>query len=203
MKKFFNFGASLLLALTMSGCVEINEDYDFSKLNTEEITIGDEFVAPIAKITTSIADMELGDWADILPDGDVQKAAPLTEITFEQNYPISGGIDQSIIDMLTAQGQLYLLVDIENYTPVFFECYAHFLDAEGNVVAQTTTAETTSATHASMAELVITCTLVGVAKYVVSLGSLLELFFGFLVIGIAVGVIFDGHLFIGLLYLVV
>ena len=43
-------------------------------------------------------------------------------------------IDQSIIDMLTAQGQLYLLVDIENYTPIFFECYAHFLDAEGNVV---------------------------------------------------------------------
>lgn len=134
MKKFFNFGATLLLVLTMSGCVEINEDYDFSKLNMEEITIGDEFIAPIAKVTTSIADMELGDWADILPDGNVQKAAPLTEITFEQNYPISGGIDQSIIDMLTAQGQLYLLVDIENYTPVFFECYAHFLDAEGNVV---------------------------------------------------------------------
>ena len=62
--------------------------------------------------------------------------------------------------------------------------------------------ETASATHAGMSELVVACTLVGVAENVVGLGGLLELLLGFLVARIAVGVVFDGHFLVGLLYLV-
>ena len=126
----------MLFAMAVSGCVKVNEDYDFEKLSSEEITIGNEFIAPIAKVTTSIADMNLGDFENMFPkDNLVQKAAANEEvISFEQTYPISGSIDQSIIDMLTAKGDLYLLVDLENYTPIFFEGYARFRDAEGNVV---------------------------------------------------------------------
>lgn len=138
MKKLFYFGAILLLSLCMGGCIEINEDYDLTKISKENITIGDEFIAPIAKVTTSIADMNLGDLGDIediFPKNSVMKAAAEDSvIAFEQTYPIVGAIDQSIIDMLTAQGDLYLLVDLENYTPIFFEGYARFHDAEGNVV---------------------------------------------------------------------
>ena len=53
-----------------------------------------------------------------------------------------------------------------------------------------------------MAEAVIFGALVGIRQDVVGLGRLLEFFFGLLVTGIFVGVIFDGHLAIRLLYLV-
>ena len=53
-----------------------------------------------------------------------------------------------------------------------------------------------------MAELVIACLLVGVAEYAVCLCRLLELFLGFLVARVLVGVILDGQLAVGLLYVV-
>ena len=58
------------------------------------------------------------------------------------------------------------------------------------------------AVHACRAELVVAGTLVGVAQHVVGLCRLLELLLGFLVAGIAVRVVFDGHLLVGTLNLV-
>ena len=65
------------------------------------------------------------------------------------------------------------------------------------------TAETAGCSvHACRAELVVAGTLVGVAQHVVGLRRLLELLFCLLVAGIAVGVVFDGHLLVGTLNLV-
>lgn len=132
MKQIIRLAAIVLLPLAVCSCVEINEDYDLNNIDTENITIGNEFVAPIGKVTTTIEDMLEGN-ITINPQSDAQMAGSAV-VTFEQTYPISGGIDKSIIEMLTAQGELYLMVDIENFTPIFFTGEAKFLDAEGNVV---------------------------------------------------------------------
>lgn len=58
------------------------------------------------------------------------------------------------------------------------------------------------AAHACKAELVVTGTFVRIAQYVIGFGSLLELFFRFLVAGIFVGVILDGFFAVGFLYLI-
>lgn len=132
MKRILYIGFALFFTVAVSGCVKVNEEYDFANLDTENITIGDEFIAPIGKITTTIEDMKSGN-ITINPQGAVE-ATSSTVVTFEMNYPISGGIDQSIIDMLTAQGELYLLIDVENYTPIFFESNIEFLGADEEVV---------------------------------------------------------------------
>ena len=67
------------------------------------------------------------------------------------------------------------------------------------------TAKSAGATHAIDAlfsELVVTGTFVGVAQNVVGFSGLLKLLFGFLVVRIAVGVVFNGHLLIGAFYFV-
>ena len=78
--------------------------------------------------------------------------------------------------------------------------------AEDVVQVHAAGAETSEAAgcsvYACCAELVVAGTLVGVAQHVVGLRRLLELLFCLLVAGIAVGVVFDGHLLVGTLNLV-
>ena len=136
MKKFFQTIAMLFFSVAMIGCVEINEDYDISKINKEEITIGNEFIAPIAKITTSIADMHWG-LEDEIPteDDNAQKeAAGSAVVEFTKSYTINGAIDQSVIEMLVANGGLYFRAEVENYSPIFFEADVQFNDTKGYAV---------------------------------------------------------------------
>ena len=56
-----------------------------------------------------------------------------------------------------------------------------------------------AALRAVEAELVVLLTLLGVVQHLVSLGGLLECLLGCLVAGVAVGVVFDGQLAVGLL----
>ena len=63
-------------------------------------------------------------------------------------------------------------------------------------------AATSSATHASVAKLVVASALVLIAQHLVGLSSLLKLILGLLVTRVAVGVILDGHLLICFLDLV-
>ena len=58
-------------------------------------------------------------------------------------------------------------------------------------------AKTICAINASCTKLIVACTLVGVAQYIVGFRCLLEFLFCFLVTRVAVGVVFDGHLFVG------
>ena len=63
------------------------------------------------------------------------------------------------------------------------------------------TACTCRTVNSCVAETVVTLFLVGIAQHIICLGSLLELLLGFLVSRILVGMIFDGHFPVGLLYL--
>jgi len=51
--------------------------------------------------------------------------------------------------------------------------------------------------YASGAKLVVALALFGVAQHFVGLGGLLEFLFGLFIAGVAVGVVFDGHLLVG------
>ena len=76
------------------------------------------------------------------------------------------------------------------------------LHRESSAAEAAVTAAASRAAHARVAELVVTRPLVGIRQHVVSLGGLLELIFGLLVARILVGVVLNGGLAIGLLYLV-
>ena len=64
-----------------------------------------------------------------------------------------------------------------------------------------TAAESACTAQAFVSELIVSLALLRVVQYVISLGCLLELFFSLFVTGVSVGVVFDGHFLVGLLYL--
>ena len=74
---------------------------------------------------------------------------------------------------------------------------------ENVVHAETAAAETAESAGGLKAELVILLALLRVMEHLVGLGGLLEFLLGFLVAGVAVGVVFDGYLAVGGLDLVV
>jgi len=125
----------LLYAVLAAGCVKVDRDYDFSKLNDGTIVVGDVFRAPLANITFSIDDIfddldayvsKLG--FDPLQIGEVP--IPLN-ITSELKYDIGEPIGESIYDMINSDGTLTLMVSGENSMPVYYGITLRFVDYRG------------------------------------------------------------------------
>lgn len=126
----------LLCSAVTAGCVKIDRDYDFSKLNDGEIVVGDVFRAPLAsKISFSIEDMftDLDAYVRLLGFDPLQIGElpiPL-DITSELKYNIGEPIGESVFDMLNSDGTLSLIINGENSMPVGYGITMRFVDNRG------------------------------------------------------------------------
>ncbi len=129
MKRLALILSSLFMVMGMSGCMEVNDDYDLTEINTDNITIGDEFIAPIGKVSTTLADMMAMD----LKTESGRQAVDSEVVSYCGTYEY-GTIDPEIVEALTASGDLYLILEVENYTPIFLSGYVEFLNENDEVV---------------------------------------------------------------------
>ena len=119
-----------LASITMTSCVD--KSYDLNKLEDSDITIGDEFIIPIGKMSLFVPDL----LSKINP-GDLYKAAGLGFITEEiiTDYPLEFALDKEIVDKL-AGGKQLIITDVENPIPdcIEFTASITFIDIQGNRV---------------------------------------------------------------------
>lgn len=129
-------GALVLLCSAAAGCVKIDRDYDFSKLNDGDIVVGDVFRAPLAsKISFTIEDMfaDLNEYVRRLgfdPSQIGEVPIPL-DITSELRYDMGEPIGESVFDVLDSGGTLSLIVNGGNNMPVGYGITLRFVDNRG------------------------------------------------------------------------
>lgn len=101
----------LLSAFVLSACVD--KDFDLGDINTDELTFGDEFIAPIGNIELKLSDvLDFGD--NRLKSGAVPVLIPEE---FSSSFNLNGGFDQGIVDALTSSGSQSIEAEIIHSIP--------------------------------------------------------------------------------------
>lgn len=119
MKKLFTFifASSILL---FTSCVD--KDFDLSKVNDDNIVIGDEFIIPMGNIKFKLE--------EFVNSSVITKAANMAMLpnNFEQTYEISTGLDQGVLDAITSSGSQSIKAYVINPTELAFRIKISFLE---------------------------------------------------------------------------
>lgn len=122
MNKIYTFLA--VSALMFSGSCSVNNDYDLSNVQTDDIVIGDEFVVPVGTVSISLD--------ELLADNAVRSTVTYdVPETFGYECEISAGIAEDIVDVLTENGEIILGLTATNPTELNFTATLSFVSATG------------------------------------------------------------------------
>lgn len=113
--------------LTLSSCVD--KEFDFSKIDDSDITIGDSYSIPVGNVGVDLADVfdaiesEDGSQEFVVPD------------SFASDVNIGAGFDQSIIDDILNTDAMTMDVVIANpLEDVEMNLTLSFIDEDGNEI---------------------------------------------------------------------